>query len=108
MASRKKFKRMRVQHRCCVCNSRVFPFDSQDVRTESPWRDPTDRQILLSTSNADPDNRTAWCWACDTWVSCVRLVEHEILQMYLNRKGVVVRPASAARARKKVKATARR
>ena len=100
-------KRYRVhsRHHCKKCGGRVFPFDGYDLRTEMPLSinvrkakpDLERPPILLSSANRDPDERVAWCWSCDGWRECNRITGDQILQLYIERRGIVTRPPARRR-----------
>lgn len=93
--------RVQTRHYCRECGSRVFPFDKYEDLTVSPRAGKRFGAVLLGSYNAgSPDTRVAWCWSCNAFVGCKRLVEHEWLQLYLARKGVVTRPAKANKKRR--------
>lgn len=94
---------MYVRHHCWKCHSRVFPFDKYEALTEDPLPGKKGGRILLHTHNTqDPDDRQAWCWACNKLVHCHRMTEDEFLKLYLARRGVVTRdPKPRKRGRKK-------
>lgn len=79
-----------VRHYCSQCASRVFPFDKFDSTVEYP--SDHEKPLLLQSYNAAHKNeRLAWCWNCKEWVPCERKAEHEIIALYLKRKGVIYR-----------------
>jgi hypothetical protein len=89
--------RIHVRHYCLRCRSRVFPWDKYDADV----LDPKNTEVLLrSANNARKVLRTAWCWSCNEWHTCVREDEKTFLRRYLNRKGVVVREKPKAKRRK--------
>ena len=90
---------MHVRHYCEDCGSRVFPFDSYEADTIAPAPGKRKTHILLTSSNSDPEDRQAWCWACGGWRQCVRLMEHQIAQLYISRRGVISRNSLLRRTR---------
>jgi len=95
MARSKKqhiFKRVYVRHHCVECNSRCFPYDKYEVETASPIDGVKRPNILLKTYNSShKDSRVAWCWACGGFKQMNRVLEYDILKMYLERDGVKYR-----------------
>ena len=84
-----QFKHILVRHHCVECNARVFPFDKYEDRTEAPTEG---KPVLLQSWNArHKDERRAWCWVCEQFRPCKRLIEREIREMYLRRRGVITR-----------------
>jgi hypothetical protein len=95
MSQRRNF-RLYVRHYCSKCGSRVFPFDKYENLTEYTPKvgkphTPIKRPLLYSYNQRDPDNRVAWCWACDKMMPCERLTEREIYRLYIARDGVITR-----------------
>lgn len=79
-----------VRHYCSNCSSRIFPFDKFENTTEYP--EEHERPLLLKSHNsAHKGERIAWCWNCAEWVKCERKTEHEIIALYIGRKGVIYR-----------------
>ena len=84
--------KLRVRHFCAVCDSRVFPFDSYDVRVVAPVKGKLGGDILQTTFNArDPDNRICWCWSCEKRTPAKRETELEFKVRYLSRPGIKYR-----------------
>lgn len=87
----------------CTANKkhRVFPYDAIDreLGIEAPALGRSGEAVLLSTLNAHPPEgkkgepviKWAWCWACDSFVQCVRRTQAEVRAEYMHRSGVVVR-----------------
>ena len=85
--------RLYVRHYCDTCGSRIFPFDKFENRTEviSTKNGTKQRILLYSSNNRDVNIRRAWCWSCDGFRMCTRLTEDKILQLYIQRKGIMIR-----------------
>lgn len=99
-------RRLIVRHYCHRCHGRVFPFDKYEALTESPAAGSSGYKVLLTSANArDPEHREAWCFSCKRWVHARRLTEQEFLKLYLQRKGVSVRPFVPKKKRKRKRHT---
>ena len=97
-------KRLYVRHYCTRCGGRVFPFDQYEAATEAHSVGASGAPILLRTYNAkDPEDREAWCFSCNRLVAARRMTEVEFLQLYINRRGVVVREATNHNGHSRVK-----
>lgn len=86
------------RHFCENCDNRVLPYDSFERDTEAPELGASGTRILLASANTalartDPDNpsRIAWCFACKRWTETYRLTQGDLVQRYLNRRGVEFR-----------------
>jgi RNase P subunit RPR2 len=89
-------KHVLVRHHCSKCHSRLVPFDKFETRTESPELGKKDNPILLKTYNTTHrEQRIAWCWSCNRFMTAERVGEAEILEMYMRRKGVRTRGEEA-------------
>lgn len=94
MARRKNhvFKRLYVRHHCTECNARCFPYDKYENETISPIEGVKRPTIMLKTYNTShKDKRVAWCWSCSGYRPMSRILEMDILRMYLERNGVKYR-----------------
>lgn len=81
-----------VQHKCDDCGSLVRPYTKFDAETVAPELGKKGQEILLRTYNSyNPENRIGWCWSCKDFRGLTRVSEAEIWNMYLRRRGVVVR-----------------
>ncbi len=85
--------RIFVRHYCMNCGSQVTPSSKFEKMTLAP-----DEDILLRSYNSrDKDSRVGWCFGCkkrtgEGWQRLDRLTEMEILQKYIARRGVRIRP----------------
>lgn len=87
-----------VRHHCSKCGARVIPFDMFEHETLAPEAGKKGGSILLKSYNAShAQERWAYCWSCKGFQRARRLVEDEIREMYLSRRGVYLRGQGARR-----------
>lgn len=91
-----------VEYRCSRCNARLFPNSKFNSLVESRSPGKLGGRVLLATYNAyHPEDQMCYCDVCQKDVHLTRLGEAEVLQFYINRKGVIVRPPSLKKPRAK-------
>lgn len=102
----RKLTRLHSRYHCTGCGIRVFPYDAIDreLGLEAPMVGKSGEAVLLSTLNSDPVKdskgvylKWAWCWACNTFVQCIRKTNAEIRMSYLNRHGISIRNRTSQR-----------
>lgn len=74
------------------CGARTFPNDRMDARAEAPEPGKGGRPILLRTwNNAHPEAQYGYCFSCRGMRLMKRLEPRDVLRLYIERQGVVVR-----------------